>query len=680
MAARGRVAVHWVRLTTSLGQSRIRHVGTASEIVIFAGDGALLGWLPYRKCIGLNQTYLTARRPDRPACPGFARLDLAHCYRDLSVAVSQSPTPTLISAVAFCLLFAFSPPAAGQAAPLLETRGVWFATVLGDGNWPESTLDSATKQADDLRDRIREARSLGLNAFVMQVVSRGDAMFASELLPWSARLAGAGIDPGYDPLAVAVDEAHRLGMELHAWINTHRVGDVSTASAFEGQSEPGHVYFEHQGWVANVSGALWLDPSSADARQWMVANIVEIVQNYDVDAVHFDFLRYPDGGLPDDVAKFQFDPRGFADINDWRRDNVSLFAKEASEAVWQEKSWIKIGSAPFGNYEEFSGSWPASWALTSVFQESRRWVQDGWQDYLAPQIYFDIGRSPEPGNSFDSPDFSYLVDDWVQNSANRPVFVGHGAYKSIVFEELDTQIELTRDRGAAGQFFFRFDNISRADFSASYPNLSLQTPMTHRFEAAAPSTPPGVTAVADDQGVRLTWQPSVGTEQDPIGSYVVFRGESIVPDPTDASTLLAVVSRDSSTFTDSSAEPPIERYYYRVAAVSRLGVVSAATDAVGIVPVGLASGLYPRTLRVTTVYPNPTSSVVNIGYETAGPGEVQISIVDILGRERVRFHENATAAGPIAAVVPVDNLGTGLYYAIVADSENRVAVSFVVSR
>ncbi|NNE36404.1 MAG: family 10 glycosylhydrolase [Rhodothermales bacterium] len=155
---------------------------------------------------------------------------------------------------------------AAQSSPLFETRGVWFATVLRDGNWPVSVLDSATKQEADLRERIQHAKALGLNTFVFQAVARGDAMYPSSRLPWSARLGSAGVDPGYDPLAVAIDEAHRLGMELHAWINVNRVGDVNSVADFSGASNPGHVFYEHPGWVQSVSGALRLDASAPEAR------------------------------------------------------------------------------------------------------------------------------------------------------------------------------------------------------------------------------------------------------------------------------------------------------------------------------------------------------------------------------------------------------------------------------
>ncbi|NBC18959.1 MAG: family 10 glycosylhydrolase, partial [Bacteroidetes bacterium] len=333
-------------------------------------------------------------------------------------------------------------------APLLETRAVWFATVLQDGGWPVTGTDPDS-QAEALRERIRTARALGMNTFIFQAVARGDALYPSTLLPWSPVAKGPGEDPGYDPLAVAVDEAHAQGMELHAWINTFRVGDTTTEDRFRGVSDPEHVIFAHPEWTDSPPGGedIWLDPSSEDARAWLVDVVMEIVENYAVDAVHFDFIRYPQFGLEDDASRFAFDPRGFSDIDDWRRDNITLFVRDVADAVLRAKPWMKLGATPIGNYRD-NGQWPALFAFSDVYQESRRWVQEGLLDYLAPQIYFSIGTAPEGDNSAPSPDFEFLIEEWEAESAGRAIFAGIGAYKPdedrFPADDLPRQIDSSR--------------------------------------------------------------------------------------------------------------------------------------------------------------------------------------------------------------------------------------------
>lgn len=606
-----------------------------------------------------------------------------HVLRNPSnlIDVSRVSRFSLLGPLVALALVAISTSASAQQ-PLFESRGVWFATVLGDGNWPVSALDSAEKQAADLRNRIQHAHSLGLNTFVFQAVARGDAMYESSRLPWSARLRAAAVHPGYDPLQVAIDEAHRLGMELHAWINVNRIGDLSTVEQFESASNPGHVYYESPGWVQNLSGALWLDPSFPEARQWLVDNTMEIVENYDVDAVHFDFLRYPSGGLPDDGASYQFDNRGFDNIADWRRDNITQFVRDVSAAIWENHPWVVVGSAPFGNYENFDGAWPAAWALTDVFQESRKWLTEGIQDYVAPQIYFGIGRTPEGTNTYDSPDFTYLVNEWVDESSNRPVFVGHGPYKSVVLAELDTQVDVTREAEAAGQYYFRYDHIKSFDFSTAYPSRALPAPMRHRFEAAAPTVPQLISAETetDDQEnttVTLEWSPSVGSAADPLRGYAIFSSNSGIPFTGGGETLVASVWGTENTY---SGPEPAAGSSYQVVAISRLGSISAPSNILTGVPVGVETLANDIRLELETIYPNPASNRLSVAYQIGTSTEFDIRVFDIVGREVMSQQARPATTGLNTFQLDIRDLPTGLYAIVLQTPTDQISETFVVSR
>ena len=526
---------------------------------------------------------------------------------------------------------------------------------------------------------------MGLNAFVFQVVARGDAMYPSSRLPWSVRLGGAGVDPGYDPLAVAVDECHRLGMELHAWINTFRIGDVATVAAFENVTEPGHVYYEQPGWVETYNNQLWLDPSSAEARSWLAENVMEIVDGYDIDAVHFDFIRYPSGGLQDDLASFQFDPRGFSEIEDWRRNNITLFVNDVSQRIFQSKPWVKVGSAPFGNYESFDGAWPAAWAFSDVFQESRRWLSEGTHDYMAPQIYFDIGREPEPPNSYDSPDFAYLIDEWVAESANRPIFAGHGPYKSVVFEELDTQIARARSGGAAGQVFFRFDHIRGFDFTTSYPGRALPAPMRHRFEFAPPPMVAGLIGESnvlsgDSVAVVLTWNESSGTTADPLAMYAIFASNDRDPNHETGEDLLATVWRGATTYTDNISTASANDRRYVVVALSRLGAASPPSTVVSATPVGTSETVLTRALAITAVWPVPATDVVNITIEPRHTAALDLTVFDVLGRQVRKTTIDAIGGQPVTHTLDVDQIPGGVYFLVARDGTSYQSRRLVIAR
>lgn len=564
----------------------------------------------------------------------------------------------------------------GGEAPLFETRAVWFATVLRDGGWPGGPADPPDVQARALRERIRQAHALGINTFVMQVVARGDALYPSEHLPWAHQLKAAGEDPGYDPLAVAIDEAHRLGMELHAWVNVFRVGDSRTESIYRNAPGPPHVMFAHPEWVQEKDQSYWIDPSSEEARAWLVGIVREIVETYDVDGIHFDFIRYPQGGLNDDGASFQFDPNGYDDIGAWRRANVTGFVAAAYAAVMEVRPWVKVGSAPVGNYQD-NGLWPALWGYSDVFQESRAWLTGGINDYLAPQIYWGLGMTP---------DFDVLVREWEAASSGLPLFAGIAAYGpaegTFPAADLPLLIDAARAAGAEGQVFFRYDHfLQYADLiTTRYPHPALPAPMWHRFEARAPSTPGGVALTQEGTlAATLTWTASEGTAADPLRGYAVFRNEGAPPDPTNAAHLHAVTG-SAASFTDVYEAAPAAPLYYRVAAVSRLGLVSDASEPVSTAGMPLAAGgeTPESTFRIEAFYPNPAASPVTVTYEVRQGADVTLEVYDALGRVVATPAEGWHAPGTYRVTIDPATWAAGVYLCSLQSGAHRAVERLVV--
>ena len=574
-------------------------------------------------------------------------------------------------------------PAAGQ--PLFETRAVWLATILQDGGWPDTRQSAAEQQValDALLDR---AAGLGMNTLYFQVIARGDALYPSTRLPWTPLPRGAGRDPGYDPLAAAIDAAHRRGMEIHAWINVFRVGDASTPATFRGVQNPMHVVHAQPDWVERVGGEIWLDPSSAPARAWMLGNVMEVVDGYDVDGVHFDFIRYPEDGLPGDATRFRRDPRGFRSIDDWRRNNVSLFVEAAHAAVTAARPWVKIGAAPLGNYQP-NPAWPGLWAVSQVFQESRVWAENGWVDYLAPQLYYGTGTAPEVERGPASPDFAVLVDEWVRMSVGRPIVAGMAPYKvaegRFPAADLSRQIDAARAAFGHGQAAFRFDHMLEhaGIYRAAYVVPALPAPMAHRFEAAAPSTPRGFRIEANRTGsVTLAWASARGAAEDPLRGYALFRREGAAPDPTSGRDLLAVLPAAATAYTDvARADRPV---YYQLAALSRLGLASAPTEAIStaqaIAVEPPATGA--RWALIESIFPNPARETAEVRYAVGSPGPITLSVVDALGRERYRHAGTARQAGSDRHTLDTARLAAGVYQVVLEAGGRRASRAFVVAR
>ena len=469
------------------------------------------------------------------------------------------PKPALLLVLVALVAGAIGGGVRAQTTPLFETRGVWLSPALHDGDWPPRDADAAG-QAEALREVIRSCRRMGLNTVVFQVIYNGDAFFASGRLPWSPGLRGAGLDPGFDPLAVAVDEAHRLGMELHAWINVFWVGDLSTLTTFRDVTAPSHVAFGHPAWVRASGELLWLDPSLDAARAWMVDNVVEVVDGYDVDAVHFDYVRYPAGGFATDAQRFAADPRGFARLDDWRRDNVTRFVRDAAAAVRARKPWVRVAATPIGNYEPSHG-WPALWGYSDVYQESRRWLVEGWVDYLAPQLYWPTTQTAQA--------YEPLLEWWSSmTSEGRYIFTGNylsqiGSSAAWTVDEILTQVELSRtyrDLGSMGNIYFQIQ-----PFVAD--TMGVGTAIAETFYQAPALTPPLAAKLGTEQvppyvqqdGAMVTMIPQDDT---PLRAWVVYE------DAGDGFALVDIVPAGTTSFALPGAGT------WAISAAARSGVES----------------------------------------------------------------------------------------------------------
>ena len=370
-----------------------------------------------------------------------------------ALAIACSGAPTTITApgtVAPPVTPPVTTPDTNPPAFLREMRGMWIATVANI-DWPTRATLTADQQRAEMVDILARATATGINAIVLQVRPAADAVYRSSIEPWAMLLTGTqGTDPGYDPLDFAIQEAHARGLELHAWVNPFRAGNTSDTA----RMAVSHLWNARRDLVRVYGGNIWLDPGEPDVQDHSIRVITDIVRRYDVDAIHADDYFYPyvvnDAAgrplaFPDDATYARYG--GGMARDDWRRANVDRFVERLYREAHAIKPTIKVGISPFGIWRP--GNPPGVQGLdafASIYADSRKWLQQGWVDYLAPQLYWAISA---PQQSYPA-----LLDWWIaQNTMGRHVWPGLAAYRvnngtstAYTIQEIPDQIRLTRTR------------------------------------------------------------------------------------------------------------------------------------------------------------------------------------------------------------------------------------------
>lgn len=359
-----------------------------------------------------------------------------------------------------------------------EMRAAWISTVYNI-DWP-STKNNQAKQKQEYIDLIDKLKASGINTVVVQVRPKGDAIYKSSINPWSEYLTGTqGKDPGYDPLPFLIDEAHKRGMEFHAWFNPYRVTtsttDLNTLSA----NHPARL---NPSWVIQHKNgdyqALAYNPGLPEVRKHIVDSVSEVVRNYNIDGVHFDDYFYRDGMNDDETYKKYGNGQ---DKGDWRRENVNTLLREVKSSIKSIKSNVDFGVSPSGIWRNKSSDPTGSdtrgqESYSDLFADSRAWIKQGLVDYIVPQVYWPIG--------FSAADYSKLVSWWSNEvkGTNVNLYIGQGVYKQgessngnqNVAAQIKDQINLNRQYGEIkGSMYFSARDIIR--------NAKLQSDMKELY-------------------------------------------------------------------------------------------------------------------------------------------------------------------------------------------------------
>lgn len=364
-------------------------------------------------------------------------------------------------------------PSISNASNEPELRGVWVASVVNIDYPSKPTTDVETLKSEAIRI-LDNAKAMRMNAVFLQVRPAGDALYKSKYFPWSKYLTGVqGQAPinGFDPLEFWVTEAHNRGIQLHAWLNPYRVTKI------EG-NEPKHNFDSlasnnpaklHPEWVVkHFDGNLYYDPGIPEVRQLVMDGIMEIVENYDVDGIHFDDYFYP-GTSFEDKATFEKYGKAYPDINSWRRANVDALISDISKEIKQSSKDVSFGISPFGIWANKStnplgSDTKGNQTYYSHYADTRKWVKEGWLDYIAPQIYWNIG--------YTIADYSKIVAWWedVVKDTGVKLYIGQAAYKAMNANpdsawygvaEIEKQLQYNaKSSGVNGSIFFSYKSLA----------------------------------------------------------------------------------------------------------------------------------------------------------------------------------------------------------------------------
>ncbi len=464
-----------------------------------------------------------------------------------------------------------------------EFRGVWIATVANI-DWPGSINQSSIIQQQEFRMILDEHQKSGINAVFVQVRPAADAFYAKSKEPWSYWLTGKqgqAPSPFYDPLQFMIEEAHKRGMEIHAWFNPYRASHKSNTTPLASN----HITRQKPEWFFTYDGMRLFNPGLPAVREYITSVILDVVKNYDIDGVHLDdyFYPYPIAKqvIPDDATFRQF-PNGFTNKNDWRRNNVNLLIKMLNDSIKYTKPYVKFGVSPFGIWKNASsdpqGS-PTSGgeSFFTQFADSREWAKQGWVDYILPQLYW---HSNHPRASY-----TKLVDWWSNNNYNSHLYLGMGAYRIGARDVSDwqnpnhmpNQIRYGRKNPKVSGFVYYSSKSLMANllgFTDSlrlnlHPTIAIPPTMPWK-DNVAPLAPPDLKAQVSNKQVSLGWKASGGAIDGGIPrAYGVYRfdiDEEI--DLEKPHKLLAVVW-NNTMFNDQTIMPN-KKYVYVVTAFDRL--------------------------------------------------------------------------------------------------------------
>ena len=453
-------------------------------------------------------------------------------------------------------------------APKHEYRAVWLTTIKGL-DWPkENARGNYAMQREHLCRVLDSLQAININTILLQTRVRGDVIYPSAIEPFAPVFTGRhDVGPDYDPLAFAIEECHKRGMQLHAWLVTIPLGDALYVKGHGSHSLPKRKPAQ----CTKFKGAWYMEPSHPATAEHLGNLVEEIVTRYDIDGIHFDYIRYPEGNenYPD-WAHYNKNRRGMSKAA-WRRDNITRLMSAMYARVKSLKPCVCVSAATLGKHDDVARYSSYGWnAYHTVHQEAQEWMRRGIVDAVFPMLYYTDNH------------FYPFVCDWGEHSYGRHVVAGIGTYqlheeeKDWDLEEVVRQLHVVRAHpqvAGAAQFRSEFvtNNIKGVYdlLDAQYPYPALVPPMPW-LDATPPAMPQGLKSEQSKYALTLTWQPEEGV------TYNIYSSTTYPIDTNNPANLCRVYSRDT-TYTVAMPSIATPRHY-AVTAINRYGNESEAAQ------------------------------------------------------------------------------------------------------
>lgn len=470
--------------------------------------------------------------------------------------------------------------------PKRQFRAAWIATI-DNIDWPSKRTLSSDQQQNEFVGILDTHKKIGINAVFVQVRAASDAFYANSNEPWSEWLTGTqgkAPEPFYDPMKFMIDETHDRNMEFHAWLNLNR-GTQKNAKSLSND----HITKLHPEWFINYGGSKLYNFGLPEVREYIEKVAVNVVKNYDVDGLHFDDYFYPyaiEGETFDDSETFKEYGSEFSNIGDWRRNNINTLIRDLSKAINGEKRWVKFGISPAGVWRNESSKNEGSptrglSSYDDLYADTRKWVNSGWIDYIAPQVYFAFDHVRVPYKS--------LVDWWSENHGNRHLYIGHSVYKVDknstekswkTAGQIGKQIRSNlKSREISGSVFFSSkylvaNNLGISDTLKNIYKYPALLPSMPWKDGMAPNSPTSLQVKRNDNnGSEVTWKlPSKLTlNRENIQSFVLYRFEEFEEINLENPKKIVSIIRNVGVYKyeDKNASKR-KSYYYVITALDRL--------------------------------------------------------------------------------------------------------------
>ena len=466
--------------------------------------------------------------------------------------------------------------------PKREFRGAWLH-VIGQSQWMNKNVEQQKKYIEEQLDLLQEA---GCNAVIFQVRPTADALYISEIEPWSSWLTGKrgkAPSPLWDPMEYAINESHKRGMEFHAWLNPYRV----TSNAKE-TLPADHLCNKEPHRFIKFNGQTFFDPAYPENREHICKVVKDIVNRYDVDAIHIDDYFYP---YPANGKKFENDDvsyRKFGDgmeRNEWRRHNVDLLIEKLYSTIKTEKDWVRFGVSPFGIWRNKKSDPRGSESsglqnYDDLYADVLLWAKNGWIDYLAPQLYWTLDMKAAPSR--------HLAQWWNDNANGVDVYIGQDVQRTMTnadpgnndSNELDTKVRLSRKLpNVKGNIWWHgywvTENLKGvADSLALKYQSTIALPPAYGNQREKPEKVKNLKLVKDKGQIFLTWDKMAGknnpqsTDAVRFVVYQFFPEEKI--DIEESEAIIALTPYNTVLVEDMSAGPSGEGSTFIVTSLDRM--------------------------------------------------------------------------------------------------------------